>query len=186
MNLWVHFISIWWLATYCPQPLPKLKLSVHISKREATNGNTALFGQIPMYNHYPVCACMLGHFSRVQLWNHMDWNLPGSSVQGFSRQEYWSGSPCPPPGDLPDQGTYISCTADRFFTTEPPGKTNRYPNGLQNRNITDVSPSVINFLLWLLQLSLTFQSLWDPSPQYPQIFRALEKQNQWNVYRDLF
>ena len=23
---------------------------------------------------------------------------------GFSRQEYWSGLPCPPPGDLPDQG----------------------------------------------------------------------------------
>ena len=22
----------------------------------------------------------------------------------FSRQEYWSGSPCPPPGDLPDPG----------------------------------------------------------------------------------
>ena len=22
---------------------------------------------------------------------------------GFSRQEYWSGLPCPPPGDLPDQ-----------------------------------------------------------------------------------
>ena len=21
---------------------------------------------------------------------------------GFSRQEYWSGLPCPPPGDLPD------------------------------------------------------------------------------------
>ena len=21
---------------------------------------------------------------------------------GFSRQEYWSGSPCPPPGNLPD------------------------------------------------------------------------------------
>ena len=24
---------------------------------------------------------------------------------GFSRQEYWSGLPCPPPGDLPDSGT---------------------------------------------------------------------------------
>ena len=24
---------------------------------------------------------------------------------GFSRQEYWSGSPFPSPGDLPDQGT---------------------------------------------------------------------------------
>ena len=24
---------------------------------------------------------------------------------GFSRQEYWSGVPFPPPGDLPDPGT---------------------------------------------------------------------------------
>jgi len=24
---------------------------------------------------------------------------------GFSRQEYWSGLPYPPPGDLPDPGT---------------------------------------------------------------------------------
>jgi len=23
---------------------------------------------------------------------------------GFSRQEYWSGLPCPPPGELPDPG----------------------------------------------------------------------------------
>ena len=23
---------------------------------------------------------------------------------GFSRQEYWSGLPCPPPGELPDLG----------------------------------------------------------------------------------
>ena len=29
---------------------------------------------------------------------------------GFSRQEYWSGLPCPPPGDLPDPGikTHVS------------------------------------------------------------------------------
>ena len=24
--------------------------------------------------------------------------------RGFSRQEYWSGLPCPPPGNLPDPG----------------------------------------------------------------------------------
>ena len=29
---------------------------------------------------------------------------PSSSVMGFSRQEYWSGLPCLPPGDLPDPG----------------------------------------------------------------------------------
>ena len=32
---------------------------------------------------------------------------------GFSRQEYWSGLPCPPPGDLPSPGmeavTHVSC-----------------------------------------------------------------------------
>ena len=33
----------------------------------------------------------------------MDCSPPGSSVLGFSRQEYWSGLPCPPSGDLPTQ-----------------------------------------------------------------------------------
>ena len=30
---------------------------------------------------------------------------PGSSPWGFCRQEYWSGLPCPPPGDLLNPGT---------------------------------------------------------------------------------
>jgi len=34
----------------------------------------------------------------------MDDSPPGSPVQGFSRQKYWSGLPCPPPGDLSDPG----------------------------------------------------------------------------------
>ena len=46
---------------------------------------------------------------------------------GFSRQQYWSGLPCPPPGDLPDLGLKLSslmspALAGTFFTTEPPGK----------------------------------------------------------------
>ena len=32
----------------------------------------------------------------------MDCSPPGSSVWGFSRQEYRNGLPCPPPGDLQD------------------------------------------------------------------------------------
>ena len=40
----------------------------------------------------------------------------------FSRQEYWSGLPCPPPGDLSDTGlkseSFMSpALAGRFFTT---------------------------------------------------------------------
>ena len=43
---------------------------------------------------------------------------------GFSRQEYWSGLPCPPPGDLPDPGIKLTslATASGFFPAEPPGK----------------------------------------------------------------
>ena len=44
---------------------------------------------------------------------------------GFSRQEYCSGLPFPPPGDLPrprDQ-TGISCIEGGFFTAELSGKT---------------------------------------------------------------
>ena len=41
---------------------------------------------------------------------------------GFSRQRYWSGLPCPPPGDLPDPGIESeslksSALVDKFFTT---------------------------------------------------------------------
>ena len=43
---------------------------------------------------------------------------------GFSRQEYWSGLPFPPPGDLPNSGIKPSspALAGRFFTTELTGK----------------------------------------------------------------
>ena len=43
---------------------------------------------------------------------------------GFSRQEYSSGLPFPPPGDLPDSGIkpVSPALSGRFFTAEPPGK----------------------------------------------------------------
>ena len=40
--------------------------------------------------------------------------------RGVSRQEYWSGMPCPPPGGLPDPGIgplASPALAGRFFTT---------------------------------------------------------------------
>ena len=47
---------------------------------------------------------------------------------GFSRQEYWSGLPLPPPEDLPNPGIkpmspVSPALAGGCFTTEPPGKT---------------------------------------------------------------
>ena len=42
---------------------------------------------------------------------------------GFSRQDYWSGLPCPPPEDLPDPGIEPTspALAGGLFTTEPTG-----------------------------------------------------------------
>ena len=43
---------------------------------------------------------------------------------GFPEQEYWSGLPLPPPGDLPDPGIkpVSPALAGGFFITAPPGK----------------------------------------------------------------
>ena len=43
---------------------------------------------------------------------------------GFSRQGYWSGLPCPPPGDLPNPGIEDGCPALQVdsLPSEPPGK----------------------------------------------------------------
>ena len=54
---------------------------------------------------------------------------------GFSRQEYWSGLPCPSPGDLPKPemepaSLLSSALAGKFFTTSPNGEAldKRYTN----------------------------------------------------------
>ena len=49
---------------------------------------------------------MLSHLHPVQRFV-TPWTIARQTPpsMGFSRQEYWSGVPCPPPGDLPDPGT---------------------------------------------------------------------------------
>ena len=71
---------------------------------------------------------MLSCFSHVQLFLTL-WTVAHQAPLSmeFSKQEYWSGLPCPPPGDLPDLGI-----KPEFLTTPvlasgslplaPPGK----------------------------------------------------------------
>ena len=53
----------------------------------------------------------------------MDCSLSSTLSMGFSRREYWSGLPVPPPGDFPHPViTLVSpALAGRFFTTASPG-----------------------------------------------------------------
>ena len=54
---------------------------------------------------YRFCVCW-GSVMSDSLWLPQGGTIapPGSSVHEFSRQEYWSGLPCPPPGYLPSPG----------------------------------------------------------------------------------
>ena len=70
-----------------------------------------------------MCVYMLSRFSHVRLFatlRKVACQAPLS--MGFSGQEYWSGFPCPPAGDLPDPGIKLTslmspALAGRFFTT---------------------------------------------------------------------
>ena len=68
-------------------------------------------------------TCVLSRFSRVSHFVTL-WTVPCQAplFMGFSRQKYWSGLPCPPPGDLPDpeiEPTPLTspALAGEFFTT---------------------------------------------------------------------
>ena len=49
----------------------------------------------------------------------VDCSPPGSSVHGFSRQEYWSGLPFPSPGDLPNPRTEARSPALKADSLRP-------------------------------------------------------------------
>ena len=83
---------------------------------------TTLFHSSSSYAWFVIHACMLSHFSSVQLCATL-WTIACQvplSI-GCSRQEYWSGLPCPLPGDLPNPGIKPAslmspALAGRFFT----------------------------------------------------------------------
>ena len=54
--------------------------------------------------HFSLCICMSVHAQSLQscpaLCDTMDRARQAALFMGFSRQEYWSGLPCPPPRNL--------------------------------------------------------------------------------------
>ena len=78
------------------------------------------------FSHLPILKVdvLVAHLC-LTLGNSMDYSLPGSSIQGFSRQEYWSRLPFPSPGDLPDPGIEPRSPAlwEDALPSEPPGKS---------------------------------------------------------------
>ena len=93
---------------------------------------------------------------------------------GFSRQEYWRGLPCPPPGDLPNPGIKplslkFPAVAGRFFATELPGKPKW--TTLKKRAIAkhvESSPFFLAGHLWVCQrpVVVVWRRKWQPTPVF--------------------
>ena len=73
----------------------------------------------PLRNIHRMHVCMLSCFSHVWLFATL-WTMGRQAPlsMGFSRQEYWSGLPFPPPGESswPRDRTWVSHFAEGFFT----------------------------------------------------------------------
>ena len=84
---------------------------------------------------------------------------------GFSRQEYWSGLPCLPPGDLPDPGIepeslMFPALAGGFFTTsaireaQPNVMTDLITRLLKLKSLSIIIFRVISKYVYICHLSL--------------------------------
>ena len=145
-------------------------------------------------------ACMdhlrvLSRLSSVQLFV-TTWTVPHQALLsvGFSRQEYWSGLPCPPPRDLPDPGiTPTSLTslalAEGLFTTIATAWVKHISNpfpAVSALSFPDLFFSAfefrIDFLSWgliLAQFHLHFSVYFYEKPSSPQ---RLEQGNKKYVF----
>ena len=102
----------------------------------------------PLHNKVNQLLCMCVWARSLQscptLCNLMDGSPPGSSVHEFSRQEYWSGLPCPPAGDLLNPPMELESPALQAdsLPNETPGKPQLYVHiytGEENGNLFQYS-----------------------------------------------
>ena len=152
------------------KPTPPHQPGAHLSLASAS-----LPFYLPLKSSFLICAvnfcakvlaCMHSYFSCAQLsvtlWT-VAHQVPLST--GLSRYEYWSGLPCPPPGDLPNPEIKpVSLTSpaltDGFLTTNAPGKPLCADAVLQNHSKQDtpcistllppVNRAHLNHVHWLI------------------------------------
>ena len=111
------------------------------------------------YKFRNILLLLLSCLSHVQLFAAL-WTVACQAPlsMGFSRQEYWSGLPCPPLGDLPDwiepASLSVSCIGRQVMTTcttcpcDSPGKNTGYHAFLQGIFLTRLNPRLLCLLHW--------------------------------------
>ena len=117
--------------------------------------------------------------SRVRLFA-TPWTVAYEALpsMGFSRQDYWSGLPCPPPGDLPDPGIESRSTAlqaDSLPTElqrKPMGKgaliwESQRPDWLVHSGFASVSKPVLSAMRGLPHGSPAWRGHWRSAGRDP-------------------
>ena len=116
-----------------------------------------------------VCFCRVWLFVTL-------WTVAGQALlsMGFSRQEYWSGLPCPPPGDLLHPGTepVSPASASGFFITEPLGKIRALSNLYIQSLLFSISQSLSS-----IPISFSFTFTW-----LSQVFLLHHNSNFNSIY----
>ena len=68
------------------------------------------------------CSIVLSSVVSDSLWPYGLWPCQAPLSMGFFRKEYWSGLPCPSPGDLPDSAIAPTSQAPPALPLVPPRK----------------------------------------------------------------
>ena len=96
-----------------------------------------------------VHTCAKLRQSRPTLCNAMDDGHQAPLFMGFSTQEYWSGLPCPSPGELPNPGiepTSLTspALAGGFFTTSATWEAPNFPSLSHEHLLESYSKEIVN------------------------------------------
>ena len=110
-------------------------------------------------------VCMLSRFSHVPLFETL-WTVAHQAPlsRGFSRQEYWSRLPCPPPGDLSDPGIELASPVAPALLADSLSLSHQGSPGVGYQTGNQDQPCLGHLRLTFAQLEL---------PSFPKSLRAV-------------
>ena len=144
LNVWKHCFGL----LFAPKPPRIYALFIFCSNYGVIEW-TFLQNIIKLFASflYAYAVCWVASVVSNSLWPHGLYPARLHLSLGFSRHKYWSGLPCPSPGDLPNPGIKPGSPAlqEDSLTTEPPEKVCKW---LTNNGILDLGKWVFSGTLF--------------------------------------
>ena len=138
------------------QDFPRGPVVKNLSANAADTGSISGPGALHVLHSnqsYALLLPVLSHFGRVQPcvtpWTAAH---PAPLSMGVSRQEYWSGLPCPPAGDLPNPGAESTSLMSPALAVSssslvPPGKPVQHGSHMGKKDVKYINHFCIDYAL---------------------------------------